>query len=96
MRSGSVRGRPAVHRMSVNVWIPRRRYAERHPVRTVEFDGKPYDCQPAHDLVIARDHLLRFSEEIGFLGATKQNALRSRLASYGPRGPYRERFIATP
>ncbi|MEO7084013.1 MAG: LAGLIDADG family homing endonuclease, partial [Gemmatimonadaceae bacterium] len=83
-----------VQRMMLNFGIGSRLYAERHAARTVEFRGTPYECQADHDLVIGRDNIVRFDEEIGFLGATKQNALRSRLASYGDRGPYRERFVA--
>jgi ribonucleoside-diphosphate reductase alpha chain len=83
-----------VQRMLLNFGICSRLYAERHPTRTVEFNGQPYECQADHDLVIGRDNVGRFATEIDFLSATKQNALRSRLASYGKRGPYRERFVA--
>jgi ribonucleoside-diphosphate reductase alpha chain len=83
-----------VQRMLLNFGIVSRLYAERHLARSMEFKGQSYDCQPDHDLVIGRDNILRFAEEIGFLGATKQNSLRSRLASYGKRGPYREQFVA--
>lgn len=81
-------------RMLLNFGVCSRIYAERHQARTVEFGGKAYECQADHDLVIARDNLVRFADEIGFLGATKQNALRGRMMSYGKRGPYRERFVA--
>jgi ribonucleoside-diphosphate reductase alpha chain len=83
-----------VQRMLLNFGVCSRVYAERHPARRMELNGKAYDCQPDHDLVIGRDNVVRFTEEIGFLGATKQNTLHSRLASYGNRGPYRERFVA--
>ena len=83
-----------VQRMLLNFGIVSRVYLERHPARTVEFRGRTYDCQPDHDLVIGKDNVARFAEEIGFLGETKQNALLSRLGSYGGRGPYRERFVA--
>ncbi|MHB8837504.1 MAG: LAGLIDADG family homing endonuclease, partial [Gemmatimonadaceae bacterium] len=83
-----------VQRMLLNFGIASRVYANRHPARAVEFNGRAYDCQADHDLVIGRDNVVRFEREIGFLGATKQNALRSRLGAYGARGPYRERFTA--
>jgi ribonucleoside-diphosphate reductase alpha chain len=60
----------------------------------VEFGGRSYDCQADHDLVIGRDNVLRFAEEIGFLGATKQNRLIAALSTYAGRGPYRETFTA--
>ncbi len=83
-----------VQRMLLNFGIASRLYRERHPARTVEFNGKPSECQADHDLVIARDNVLRFSEEIGFLTRTKNQELIKRIASYGVRGPYRESFTA--
>ncbi len=83
-----------VQRMLLNFGIASRLYTERHAARTVNFSGTMYECQADHDLVIARDNLPRFAQEIGFLGTTKQNALFSRLDSYGKRGPYRETFVA--
>jgi ribonucleoside-diphosphate reductase alpha chain len=52
-----------------------------------------YQTSTIHDLVIARDHLLRFASEIGFLSQAKQSALTDRLASH-QRGPFRETFYA--
>ncbi|MFN2397903.1 MAG: LAGLIDADG family homing endonuclease [Gemmatimonadaceae bacterium] len=83
-----------VQRMLLNFGIASRLYADRHAARTVEFGGRSYDCQADHDLVLGRENVRRFAEEIGFLGETKQNALLSRQAQYGSRGPYRERFVA--
>ncbi|MGH7518169.1 MAG: ribonucleotide reductase N-terminal alpha domain-containing protein [Gemmatimonadales bacterium] len=83
-----------VQRLLLNFGIASRVYAERHPARTVEFRGRPYACAADHDLVIGRSNVARFAEEIGFLGATKQNALLARLTLYAGRGPYRERFVA--
>ncbi|MEK7239944.1 MAG: LAGLIDADG family homing endonuclease [Gemmatimonadota bacterium] len=83
-----------VQRMLLNFGIASRVYANRHAARQVAFGGRAYDCQADHDLVIGRDNVVRFEGEIGFLGATKQNALRSRLGAYGARGPYREKFTA--
>ncbi|HEY8491222.1 MAG TPA: LAGLIDADG family homing endonuclease [Dehalococcoidia bacterium] len=52
-----------------------------------------YETSAYHDLVIARDNLLRFASEIGFLSTAKQSKLTARLGAYR-RGPYRERFYA--
>ncbi|MGQ0650249.1 MAG: LAGLIDADG family homing endonuclease [Gemmatimonadaceae bacterium] len=83
-----------VQRLLLNFGIASRLYADRHTARVVQFAGKDLLCQGDHDLVIGRDNVSRFAEAIGFLGATKQNALLQGLASYGERGPYRERFVA--
>ncbi|MDQ8159701.1 MAG: LAGLIDADG family homing endonuclease [Gemmatimonadota bacterium] len=83
-----------VQRMLLNFGIASRLYRERHAARTVEFRGVASECQADHDLVIGRDNVARFAEEIGFLTRTKNNALIQRLASYGARGPYRESFTA--
>ena len=83
-----------VQRMLLNFGIGSRIYAERHAARDVEFRGVAYACEADHDLVIGRDNVVRFADEIGFLGTTKRNALHSRLGEYGNRGPYRERFTA--
>ena len=83
-----------VQRLLLNFGIVSRIYAERHPARVVEFSGRSYHCQADHDLVIGRDNVLRFAEEIGFLGPTKQNRLIAALATDTSRGPYREMFTA--
>jgi len=83
-----------VQRMLLNFGIASRLYRERHAARTVEFKGVVSECQADHDLVIGRDNVLRFAEEIGFLTQAKNSALIKRLASYAGRGPYRETFTA--
>lgn len=83
-----------VQRQLLNFGIASRIYSERHPARTVSFSGKNYQAQADHDLVIARNNVVTFAEEIGFLGSVKQNRLLQKLASYGSRGPYRETFTA--
>lgn len=83
-----------VQRQLLNFGIGSRIYPHRHPARTVTFRGKDYAAQADHDLVISRDNVERFADEIGFLGAAKQNRLLQRLASYGTRGAYRETFTA--
>ncbi|MEO7962664.1 MAG: LAGLIDADG family homing endonuclease, partial [Gemmatimonadaceae bacterium] len=83
-----------VQRLLLNFGIASRLYTERHPARIVSFGGKEHACASDHDLVIGRDNVERFAQEISFLGATKPNTLLQRLDSYGGRGPYRERFVA--
>jgi ribonucleoside-diphosphate reductase alpha chain len=56
---------------------------------------KTYYTQAGHELVISRNNLLRFEQEIGFLQRTKTEKLATALTSYGKRGPYSESFLAT-
>jgi len=86
-----------VQRMLLNFGIASRLYADRHGIRTVALpDGKggtkEYQSQADHDLVVARDNLVRFAREIGFLTREKQERLR-RLCNRYSRGPYREPFV---
>jgi ribonucleoside-diphosphate reductase alpha chain len=86
-----------VQRMLLNFAIASRLYANRHPVRQVELpDGKggvrEYDCQPDHDLVIARDNVVRFAQEIGFLSTRKRERLLKLGGGYS-RGPSRETYV---
>jgi len=83
-----------VQRMLLNFGIASRLYRERHAVRQATIAGAEVTCQADHDLVIGRENVLRFSEEIGFLTSTKNDALIRRVASYGACGPYRETFTA--
>ncbi|MBI4499506.1 MAG: ribonucleoside reductase class II [Chloroflexi bacterium] len=50
-----------------------------------------YQTSAYHNLVVAKDNLLRFAADIGFLSEAKQSGLVDRLATYH-RGPYRETF----
>ncbi|HUG38695.1 MAG TPA: ribonucleotide reductase N-terminal alpha domain-containing protein [Candidatus Limnocylindrales bacterium] len=86
-----------VQRALLNFGIASRLYAERHPVRRVNLpDGRggvrEDESQADHDLVVARDNLLRFAVEIGFLTTAKQTRLLALAATYC-RGPYREPFV---
>ena len=88
-----------VQRALLNFGIFSRIYEERHDAGVQEMpDGKggtaEYERQADHDLVISKDNLVRFAEEIGFLLDSKQNTLEEGLADYD-RGPYSERFEAT-
>ncbi|MBI4592642.1 MAG: ribonucleoside reductase class II [Candidatus Rokubacteria bacterium] len=86
-----------VQRMLLNFGIASRIYANRHPARRVQLpDGHggtaEYTCQPDHDLAIARENVVGFLDEIGFLMRAKQDRL-VHTTSY-LRRPYREPFLA--
>ena len=88
-----------VQRLLLNFGIHSTIYDERHPAGVKAMpDGHggmaAYPHQADHDLVISKDNLIRFAEEIGFLLESKQDALEGHLSAYH-RGPYRERFEAT-
>ena len=88
-----------VQTLLLNFGIASKIYEERHEAGSQELpDGNGgtamYHRQADHDLVIAKDNLIRFRDEIGFLLDSKNEALAERLQSYN-RGPYSERFEAT-
>ena len=89
----------SVQQLLVNFGIFSKIYTGRHEAGVQAMpDGTggtaEYERQADHDLVISKDNLVRFTEEIGFLLGEKQDALDERLANYD-RGPYTERFEAT-
>jgi ribonucleoside-diphosphate reductase alpha chain len=86
-----------VQRMLLNMGVASRIY-HRHAARRAQLpDGHggmaEYECQPDYDLVVARENLVAFVREIGFLGAAKQNRLLQLVSTYA-RKPYRETFLA--
>src|SRR5581483_11755332 len=87
-----------VQRLLLNFGVASAIYSDRRVggVRSLP-DGRggraEYTTSAYHDLVVAKDNLLRFASEIGFLSTAKQSALVDRLARYR-RGPYRETFTA--
>ncbi|MFP8958580.1 LAGLIDADG family homing endonuclease [Natrialbaceae archaeon A-CW3] len=88
-----------VQRLLLNFGIASKLYDERREAGTKLLpDGnggeKEYDVRAQHDLVIAKDNLVRFRDEIGFLLESKNDALRQHLEAYD-RGPYSDRFEAT-
>jgi len=88
-----------VQQLLLNFGIASKLYEERHEAGKQEMpDGNggtaTYERQADHDLVIAKDNLIRFREEIGFLLDSKNEALAERLDNYD-RGPYAEQFEAT-
>ncbi|WP_181686315.1 LAGLIDADG family homing endonuclease [Halorhabdus salina] len=88
-----------VQRLLINFGIASKVYEDRKEAGTRELpDGTggtaEYETEGFHELVIVKDNLVRFRDEIGFLLDTKQESLEDRLADYD-RGPYSERFEAT-
>ncbi len=53
-----------------------------------------YECRAQHELVISKNNLIRFREELGFLTTEKQERLDDHLSKLS-RGPYREYFKAS-
>jgi ribonucleoside-diphosphate reductase alpha chain len=84
-----------VQRMLLNFGVASRIYTERHKERAVTIRERTYQAHADHDLVIGKENVLRFADEIGFMGEAKRNTLNRALATYGKRGPYRESFFAT-
>ncbi|PSP97349.1 hypothetical protein BRC89_11510 [Halobacteriales archaeon QS_4_70_19] len=83
----------------LNFGIASQIYENRKPPGERELsDGnggtKTYETKGFHDLVISKDNLIRFRDEIGFLREDKQRQLESHIDSY-TRGPYSEEFTAT-
>ncbi|PSP95384.1 hypothetical protein BRC78_00745 [Halobacteriales archaeon QH_8_68_33] len=88
-----------VQQLLLNFGIASKVYEDRKPARTKELpDGnggkKEYETAGFHDLVISKDNLVRFRDEIGFLREDKSQQLEERLDSY-VRGPQSESFTAT-
>lgn len=88
-----------VQQLLLNFGIVSRIYQNRRPEQTRDLpDGKgglaPYECRAQHDLVISKDALYIFGDEIGFLSEDKQTKLMTLLQDY-KRGPYKEKFLAT-
>ncbi|MFC7156666.1 LAGLIDADG family homing endonuclease [Halomarina halobia] len=88
-----------VQRLLLNFGIASKLYNDRREAGTTALpDGnggsKEYETRAQHDLVIAKDNLSRFAEEIGFFLDSKNEALCQRLDAY-ERGPYAERFEIT-
>ncbi len=55
---------------------------------------KRYDIKSQHDLVISKENLHQFNDEIGFLREDKNEKLEELIDGYN-RGPYSEKFKAT-
>jgi len=88
-----------VQQLLLNFGIASKVYESRKEAGTRELsDGRggtqAYETKAQHELVIVKDNLERFADEIGFLLDYKIEALEQRLSEYN-RGPYSERFEAT-
>nr|WP_136689004.1 LAGLIDADG family homing endonuclease [Halorhabdus amylolytica] len=88
-----------VQRLLLNFGIASKVYEDRKEPGTVELpdgtgDTAEYETEGFHELVVVKDNLVRFAEEVGFLLDSKDETLAERLAEYD-RGPYSERFEAT-
>ncbi|WP_248896212.1 LAGLIDADG family homing endonuclease [Haloplanus halobius] len=88
-----------VQQLLLNFGIASKVYENRKDAGTRELaDGRggtaEYETQAQHELVIVKDNLERFRDEIGFLLDYKNEALDQRLDTYD-RGPDSERFEAT-
>jgi ribonucleoside-diphosphate reductase alpha chain len=88
-----------VQRLLLNFGIASKIYDERREAGVRELpDGaggmSEYEVDAQHDLAIAKDNLVRFAEEVGFLLDSKADQLRSELDRYD-RGPYAASFTAT-
>ncbi|GIK97370.1 MAG: intein-containing adenosylcobalamin-dependent ribonucleoside-diphosphate reductase [Alphaproteobacteria bacterium] len=88
----------AVQRMLLRLGIASRIYTNRRPagIRRLP-DGHggtaEYGCSADHELVIARDNLVRFAEQIDFADTAKSARLAAAVSSYRRR-INRERFVA--
>ncbi len=88
-----------VQQLLLNFGIASKIYEERRSGGKRELlDGKggtkQYDTQGFHALVISKDNLVRFRDEVGFLLEYKNQELQERLDSH-VRGPRPESFTAT-
>lgn len=88
-----------VQRLLLNFGVYSTLYTDRKPEGTKmlpdgQGDTKEYDVQAFHDLVVSKDDLIRFRDQIGFLIDYKSERLNELLDSY-TKGPYSRKFTAT-
>jgi ribonucleoside-diphosphate reductase alpha chain len=88
-----------VQQLLLNFGIASKVYQDRKDAGTTELpDGmggtKEYETHGFHELVVVKDNLVRFSDEIGFLLDRKNAELDNGIDAYD-RGPYSEQFEAT-
>ena len=89
----------AVQRMLLRLGINSTIYADRRPegLRSMP-DGRggsaEYRCLAQHELVVARDNVVRFADLIGFADQDKKQRLSKSVSAYR-RTPNAERFVAT-
>ena len=87
-----------VQRTLLNFGIASRIYLRRKARVASMPDGKggtgDYDTLPNYEVVIGKDNVRRFKDEIGFLNESKNARLADAVKAY-KKGFYRERFLAT-
>ncbi len=88
-----------VQQLLLNFGIASRIYEKRRGMHdTILPDGKggekKYECRAQHELVICKNNLIGFRDELGFLTVKKQERLEGYLNKLS-RGPYREYFKAS-
>ena len=87
-----------VQRLLLNFGIASRIYSRR-PERVANMpDGrgglKPYKTAPNYEVIIGKDNVQRFRDEIGFLTERKNDRLDQVISRYGARGFYKEPYLA--
>ena len=87
-----------VQRLLLNFGIASRIYLRRGERMNTFPDGKGgmkvYKTLPNYEVVISKDNVSRFADEIGFLNERKNDRLRASMAAY-KKGFYKEHFLAT-
>ena len=88
-----------VQQLLLNFGIASRIYDERRaeawrPLPDGNGGRQSYRCQAQHELIISKASLMRFTDEIGFMLAAKQERLAALMNSY-TRRPNSESFTAT-
>ena len=88
-----------VQQLLLNFGVASKIYDDRKESGRTELpDGQggtaEYETEGFHELVVTKDNLVRFRDEVGFLLDSKNEKLADLLDGYD-RGPYTERFEAT-
>ncbi len=87
-----------VQRLLLNFGIASRIYLRRDERMAAMPDGKggtkQYRTLANYEVIIGKDNVRRFADEIGFLNERKNIRLQEAMAAY-KRGFYKERFLAT-
>ncbi len=87
-----------VQRLLLNFGIASRIYLRRKERMALMPDGrgcvKEYMTIPNYEVIISKDNVCRFMDEIGFLNEQKNIRLQKVVSEYGDRGFYKEGFLA--